>query len=357
MKFTKKGKVYFALTVLFAALLFVWLLIVVRMTGGRDIGEFTAADKKIMTVFAAVEGLTFILTFVFANFAGKENLAAKPMRDMASAARSEKTVRARGAGMQGLALLAAFGCSILGIISRKAGGQQIMEVCSAIVSLGFGLAVVLAGSSFLLHRYRVKRLNQMQISRQQEMLLSHRADPEKTAVQKLAELKKWRTIAGSYAVFLCILGACIAFCGGVAVKEYNAGTTLAAAVVIMAGFSRIRMATPTSVFQEDKTYLLPQEYPVLYAIARKAADKVGCRGQIRICAQTDERAGIYMVNQDYVLLLGVMLLHMYTEDELYHIMLHEFSHVEQENHADQKEQQYYNWHLTDHAPITWLIMH
>ena len=343
MKFTKKGKVYFAVTVLFAVLLFVWLLIVVRMTGGRDIGEFTAADKKIMTVFAVVEGLTFILTFVFANFAGKENLAAKPMRDMASAARSEKTVRARGAGMQGLALLAAFGCSILGIISRKAGGQQIMEVCSAIVSLGFGLAVVLAGSSFLLHRYRVKRLNQMQISRQQEMLLSHRADPEKTAVQKLAELKKWRTIAGSYAVFLCILGACIAFCGGVAVKEYNAGTTLAAAVVIMAGFSRIRMATPTSVFQEDKTYLLPQEYPVLYAIARKAADKVGCRGQIRICAQTDERAGIYMVNQDYVLLLGVTLLHMYTEDELYHIMLHEFSHVEKENHADQKEQQYYNW--------------
>ena len=349
MNFTQKGKKYLVWSIVCLTLSFVWILVAVLLTGGRDFGEFTATDKKIMITFAVVELSTVILMFVFADKAGKENRGAKPMQKKQPATVSEKTVRARGVALQALALVTAFCLSLVGILVRK-NGIDALAGLPVLMWLCYGLAAALLAVSVFLHKRRVKRLDQMQISQQQEMLLSHRIDPEKTAAQKLAELKKLRIAANCYGVVLIILGASAAFCGGVVAKGSTVVPVILSAMLIMAGFSRIRLRTPKSVFQEDKTYILAWDYPVLYALARKAADQVGCKGDIRISVQTDDRAGIFKVNAEYVLLLGITLLHMYTEDELYHIMLHEFSHVEQEKRADQKELQHINWLRSGKTP-------
>ena len=350
MKFTQKGKVYFVLTILFAALLFVWLLIAVLLTGGRDVGDFTDADKKMMLAFAVVELVTLILTLVFANKAGKENREAPPRKSKTPATVSEKTIRARGIALQALALLMAYGCGLLGILVGKTGGEMLVKMSLPLMWFCYGLMALLLAAGIFLQKHHVKKIEGMQLSRLHEMILSHRVDPEKTAMQKLSQLKKIRVAANIYGWFLSVVGCYAAFCGGIVAKEFTTIAVLISAIVIMGGFSRLRLRTPQSVFQEDKTYVTPQDYPKLYALARKAADQVGCKGEIRISVQADERAGIFKVNADYVLLLGVILLHMYTEEELYHIMLHEFSHVEQENHADQKEQQYYNWLRSGKTP-------
>ena len=349
MDLTQKGKKYWILTLVFLSLLVVWLLIAVALTGGREIGEFTDADKKILLVFAVAEVVTLTLAFVFAGKTGKENRAAKPQKKKAPATVSEKTIRRRGFLMQLLAFLLALGCSAGGIFTRLVGGVEWQRLCMILQWCFAGLVAVLLAAGILLKRGHKKHLEQMQVSQLQEMLLSHRVDPEKTAAQKLNELKTWRTAAAFYGVVLGILGAGMAFCSGAA-GETNVIPTLLGAIVIMGGLSRIRLRTPQSIFQEDETYLSEQVYPEVYALARRAADTVGCNGEIRICAQAGERAGIYMVNQDYVLILGVLLLQMYTQAEMYHIMLHEFSHVEKENHADQKEQQYYNWLSSEKTP-------
>ena len=350
MNFTQKGKKYLAWTIVCAVLAFVWILVAVLLTGGRDFGEFTATDKKIMITFAVVELSTVILMFVLADKAGKENRGAKPQQRKLPATVSEKTVRARGIALQALALVIAFCLSLLGVLAGKSGMDSLIRLSTLAMWFCYGLVAVLLAAGIFLHRSRVKRLDQMKISQQQEMLLSHRDDPQKTAAQKLAELKKLRSVANRYGRVLVIYGACAAFCGGVVAKEFATIPVMLSAMIIMAGFSRIRLRMPKSAFLEDKTYILAWDYPKLYALARKAADQGGCKGDIRISVKTDERAGIFKVNGDYVLLLGITLLHMYTEDELYHIMLHEFSHVEQENNGDQKELQYLNWMRSGKIP-------
>lgn len=350
MNFTQKGKKYLAWTILFAVFAFVWILVAVALTEGRDIGEFTETDRVIMTVFAVVEAATVVLMFVFADKAGKENRGAKPKKQKTPATMSEKTVRKRGVLLQLLALITAFGCSVLGILVQKSGGDGQADLYAGIMWCCAGLAMALLAAGIVLYRRYVKGLNAMQLSQQQEMILSHRVDPEKTAAQKLGELKKWRMTANIYGGFLAVLGLCAAFCGGMGVTELRVAAIFLGAILMMSGLSRIRLRTPQSVFQEDKTYISMQDYPQLYALAQKAADQVGCKGKIRISVQADERAGIFKMNQDYVLLLGVILLHMYTEDELYNIMLHEFSHVEQANHANQKEMRYYGWLVQGKTP-------
>ena len=342
MKLTPKGKKLLVCTIVFALLMFAWIPVAVLLTGGRDFGEFTQADREIMAVFAGVETMTVALTFIFAYFTGKENLAYKPQMPKPPATLSEKAIRRRGFLLQLLAFVLALGCCVGGILTRRMGGESWQTVCRILQWCFVAVAVALPAGGFILHRRHKTQLERMQVSQMQEMILSHRIDPEKTTAQKLKELEKWRTVAALYSVLLGILGAGVAFCSGAA-GENNVTPTLFGAVVIMGGFSRIRMGVPQSVFQEDKTFITAQQYPGLFALARKAADTVGCGEKIHISLQPDARAGISKINEGYILYLGVILLQMYTEEELYTILLHEFTHVQKEYDADQRQMQYANW--------------
>lgn len=71
----------------------------------------------------------------------------------------------------------------------------------------------------------------------------------------------------------------------------------------------------------------PKDYPVLYAAASRARDKVGERGEIRIYFDGGYGCAIARTGKFFSLVVGVSLLAVEDEEELYQVFLHEFAHM------------------------------
>lgn len=338
---TPKGKKYLIATILCLLLMVVWIFVTVSLTGGKEIKDFNSQDQMVMVIFIIVEVITCVLTFIFADRAGKENRKARPQMSPKSQTKSEKTLRARGVTLMVAALVLAFGFDILGILAGKGGLWNGFEWG---LWASIGTAVVLLVLNLLLQKRYINKLENQQVAQLHQFILSHREEAEKTAREKLAFVKKWKHVTDGYAVVLFALGAAGAFCLGTA---YNGNTNtmgvLLSALLILCAFSRIRFQTPQSIFEENKTYISQQEYPLLYQLAYQAADIVGCSGKIRICLLPDSGAGIAKIADNYSLQLGVVLLKTLSQEEVYQILLHEFSHVIQEKTIGQTEWEYNNW--------------
>jgi tetratricopeptide (TPR) repeat protein len=97
------------------------------------------------------------------------------------------------------------------------------------------------------------------------------------------------------------------------------------------------------LFQEDEHYVSKDNYPLLYSLAQKAADVLHCSNKIRIAILDDFSAGIARVGDTYSIQIGVILLNTLSQDELYCILLHEFSHMVSENNSVNKERDYHTW--------------
>ena len=80
-----------------------------------------------------------------------------------------------------------------------------------------------------------------------------------------------------------------------------------------------------------------------FALAEKAARKQGCEEKIKIILAPNYGAGIAKESGMYCISLGVMLLSILSEDELYQILLHEFAHVTKENNKGMRERRYGSW--------------
>ncbi len=78
-------------------------------------------------------------------------------------------------------------------------------------------------------------------------------------------------------------------------------------------------------------YEKPEDYPVIYGIVQKAAKACGINSKIRIIFIMEANAGICKVgrgkNGDISIQIGIDLLYLEDEEELYNVMLHEFSHL------------------------------
>lgn len=70
-----------------------------------------------------------------------------------------------------------------------------------------------------------------------------------------------------------------------------------------------------------------QDYPLLHATVRRAADALGCKGDLAIELRHDCNAGILKDGKGYHIQLGTILWSVLTEEELYQVMLHEFAHM------------------------------
>lgn len=74
-------------------------------------------------------------------------------------------------------------------------------------------------------------------------------------------------------------------------------------------------------------YTKPEDYPHIHSLARRAADTLGLKGTIRIAIVDSYDAAIARLGRTYSIILGVRLLDILSEDELYNILLHEFGHM------------------------------
>ena len=198
--------------------------------------------------------------------------------------------------------------------------------------------------SIILKKLYVRRFANKSVAQIQTFMLSHRERAEETASEKLAYLKKLKTITDLYAVLFGILGAVCSFAPEAATSEdLSSAFLLYPVFLFLCAFSRIRFRTLEIFFDEDDSCISDEDYPTLFALAKKAARKQGCDEKIKIILAPNYGAGIAKESGMYCVSLGVMLLNILSEQELYQILLHEFAHVTKENIDGMRERRYGSW--------------
>jgi len=340
----QKAKNYLIGMLCAIAAMFVWIFVAVALTGGRETYEFTDSDRIIMTVFIVIEILTAIITFLMAVLFGKEQ--GNQFLQTANAARTKGSIKKhnRGSALLILAYAVSFGTLIGGIVLGKNFPETLRDMRDWVLGISCSAAASMLLLNILLKKWYVGKLEKQKVGDVQRFIHAHRENAEKTAAQKLSFIKKWRRFTEIYAVLLGVLGLHVVLFAGL---TYSAGNAVffcfVAAVLIMCACSRIRFPEDEEVFNDNKSYIREDEYPHLYAQAKRAANTIGCTGKIRIALLPDCNAGIAKVGQIYSVGLGVILLCTLSEEEVYSVLLHEFAHMTGQNNKVQKERNYYNW--------------
>jgi len=99
--------------------------------------------------------------------------------------------------------------------------------------------------------------------------------------------------------------------------------TLFSAYLMLGFFNRIQLGVSKPDFSD---YTSEEDYPILYSLAYKAQRAVNMKGKIKILIVGGANAGISRIGRVYSLYIGSGILDMLTEDELYQVLIHEFSH-------------------------------
>lgn len=327
------------------ALMFLWILVAVVLTGGRDVAYFTATDKKVMEGFIAVEIITCIIMFVFAVMAGvqtgKEVKKTLPMTQYAPKTKWQMVVRRRGAVMAALSLICAFFISVAGLNIGKNMDEASRTVFKCIFAVCLVIPIVTTVFNVVLKKLYVRKINNMQAVDLQNFIISHRDLAKETSERKLSLLRRLRIFTGIYAVILLLFGVGLAFCrGAMSDADLSGWCIFVSAILILSALSRIRFSTPKAVFEDDKTYIPESEYPELYRLAERAAEALQCKGRIKISVLPECNAGIAKIAGTYSIQLGVVLLSTMSKEEIYSILLHEFAHIKNADAESEKTEEY-----------------
>ncbi len=344
----KKSKSYLLLSIGGWILMFVWIFMTVWLTGDREISEFTPADKQIMGAFIAVEIATAVFSAVCLvrwlklpksgalPDSGISGQNTRPMSD------TEKTANRRVNLLAAIAAVLCVGAEITGIICGKGAAAEAKRALAPLLAAGLLLPFLLILTNLLLLHTVKKRLERMPVAELNQWALSHREQAMRVAENKLRLLRAIRIAAGIYALFLVILGLGDAFLIGFCANgELLTALLFVSVYPAASGMMRLRFAPPRTYFNDNGCYISEEEYPELYEVCRRAAREMGKTGNIHIGLTPEVNAGIAEIGDEYSVMLGTGLLALFTEDEVYHILLHEFAHI---HGAElQKENRFYFW--------------
>lgn len=245
-------------------------------------------------------------------------------------------------GLYILSFVSALLASVIGVIfNAKLSQNPILMIAFAALAI---LPIFLLLFNIIFQKHLIKKINGINVAELNTFLVSHRNDAEKTAKEKLKELQHIRHLTTLYTVFIAILGITTAILGGV-LTEFNyylyTVCILYSAIILFSVFVRIRKKIPY-VLDENIVTISQNDYPVIHALASKAAKSVGYEKEIVIIPEWDCSASIINDEKRAYLTIGVVLLNILTEEELYAILLHEFAHISK-NSAVEREQQYNLW--------------
>lgn len=144
---------------------------------------------------------------------------------------------------------------------------------------------------------------------------------------KTAEKKTRKSLNNCYfalAALMILLALFLLFLGALRAEWYMV-PVIFICFVYCACFDLI-FTTDTPSAEDRRFELREGEYPVIYATAKLAADKVGCKRKI-VIEMTGEGIGVSEGRNCVYLLLNAMECSLLTRDELYNVLLHEFAHV------------------------------
>ena len=250
--------------------------------------------------------------------------------------------RMKKIGLYILSYLSAIIASVIGLIFKPSWSSNAI-VIAVLVALSV-CPILLLITNIILSKRFVDKTNRSKVSDMNAFLVSHRNDAEKTAKEKLKELKRARLFAALYTLLIAILAVASATLGGVLAEFHPYAYTLCliySGLLFLSIYTRIRKKD-ILVLDKNSIVISEKDYPLVHALARKAADSVGYKGDIVILLTWDCSASIFKDQKKSFLQLGVILLNVLSEDELYSILLHEFAHIANNEDAF-REQLYRKW--------------
>lgn len=235
----------------------------------------------------------------------------------------------------------AFLISLVGIVlGMTVPNPTVITVVLAVLA---ACPVFLFLLQMLLARRYVKRIKSARVADMHSYMLRHRQEAEKTSSVMLKKLQRMRRATAVYAVAVWLLGACGAILGGVLYLQALGllwAFVLYSGTVFYAVYSRMFKDEPI-VFNEDTIHLSKKEYPTIHSLASRAAEQLGCGEEIAIILSYNCGASVVKDKNRYIIQLGIMLLEIISEEELYAILLHEFSHVSDKHRAEIREAKYH----------------
>ena len=337
-----KKKFLWITLIALALLMFGLIPLVAYLTDGKEISDFTPSDQVVFWFFIGSEIAVSIGMLAVAAALGKSNrrkqlVAPQPV----SLSDTERILRRRSVALQILAGILVIAADFLGVwVGRGFGKEQrihalFLAYCMPVTALLLGLF------SYLFSRLRVRRFEHMDVAEQQQWLMSHREQAELVAEQKLQLLATIRHGTDAFAILVTLLGLFGAFCQGMTRMTDHMFPVLLAAMVADLGITRFRFPAPRAVLQEGFDLLEESEYPSLYALAARAAKAHGRKEPFRIGLISDCNASIGQVAGTDIIQLGVVLVNLLSEEELYAVLLHEYGHTG--NRRVQKEIDYADW--------------
>lgn len=323
----KENKKYLIPILIASALMFVWVFITVYITGGREFSDFTQTDKLIFAGFIGAEALT--LAFIIVVLTKLQKLVNQDNYNTTNAEKNPADKR------RTVITVASFIAIIFtmfgGILSKNAFAFSLENTPGIIAVTALLLPALFLIVNIISNRIYIKKLNKKSIAENQQYWLSHRDNPEEATQKKLSLLKLLIRINDFYSILLALCAFVSAFfIGFISNNGYFIAPLFLCCIVISGAVFRIRFKTRDNFFEEDKTYVSENDYPTLYDLAKKAAAATGCDKPIKIALLDNFNAGAANINNTISIQLGSLLLNTLSEDEVYCVLLHEFSHIKEE---------------------------
>ena len=325
-------------------LAFAFIPCAVIATGGKDIPEFSDRDIILFVIFMSCIVLALVASFFFA-IKYSHSTASPEVLERRKQLNRQKAKENRGVFLLAASAIAITialmfaGTSLNGTL-LPAGGRtkSIIPLLAALILV----PVIPAAAGRIAVLFDIKKLNSMSIADCNTFFVSHRDEAEKTAAAKLKKLLRIKAASDIYAVITGMCGCAAAFLSPciIMIKPVYYPVIALSFILILSALSRIRPIKRDEFSDYKFPELTPDEYPALNALAVRAAEKIGCRKKIRIFGTLGCNAGICEVRTEYSVQLGMTLLTLLSEEELYAVLLHEFAHVAPGMHLAYKVNRY-----------------
>lgn len=330
----KENQPWLRRVLLCIVMMFVWIFVTVALTGGREMSDFNSRDWAIFAGFMILELATLVVLCVTLKKqfdSGKKSSPQPP----------KEKPRPLWIAAQVATFLLVLGAVCLGIVVRPGAGETLRTAAKWVLTASYGLCLLIPLNLCLTKRLQ-RRLEGMDVGDMQEYIASHRQQAEETSRIKLAQARRWRRSADLLAWVLFLAGLLSAFCVGLLLDNATVFVLLSLGLCL-AGVQRLRLPVKRHWYRESEAYVSPEEYLHIYMVARRAARVVGCREEIHIAFVPDCSAGIARIGSTCSVQLGVILLRLFSEEELYHVLLHEFAHLAGEDRLLTAERRYFQW--------------
>lgn len=341
---------------------FILIAAICAMMWGKSIASFPLIKLVIFITLIILEAVTLTAEFICAAKLGKINSAEESETEDTAQDKPVTGTKQQNRGMW--LAIAGIGVScLLAVCGTFLGGRLSAGLLKLVLWLCIAFDVIPA-VMLLVSVIRAKsfaaRIKSEDVAYWQDLLLSKREDAAETAEERLDSADALISRGNVCAITVGIMGTLASLLSGMSLTAGTAALFAVGALWVVTAFSRLRFPLKDEQFLDRESAVSEEDFPELYALVRQAQTKVGVEGELVLSLTNDCNAGIFGIDGVCSVTLGVMLLGIMTEAELYTVLLHEFEHLASSDEDDLYIRDYYLWRSTGgnrsvFSPITDLM--